>query len=111
ARRGLFQDLRRQFAASLMLLAKDGGEIGQLSLFLEAREEMLFLELLVVPLDEIADERRRGLDGKGGLAGVQPARALLVDEEHAVEEAMLPHQVFGGRDLGLLRRGLWNGNQ
>ena len=55
----------------------------------------------MVVLDELADQRGGLVEhvGRDLLLGPQPPQPLLVDEQDAVEDAVLPHQVFGGADL------------
>src|SRR5690349_11080557 len=84
-----------------MLLAQDTYEIHELSCPLEPREEELLFELLVVVLDEPADDPRPTREGLGWhlLTSTHPPEALLVDEQHPAQDAMLAHEILGGRDL------------
>src|SRR6266516_3542935 len=69
---------------------------------LETREEMVFLELLMVVLDEAADDPRGVRERpRGEVRSLcrEAAQAFLVDEKHAVENSVLAHQVFRRSDL------------
>src|SRR6185312_9226079 len=93
-----------ELAAGLMLRAQRGDEVGQLVGLLEAREDELLFVLLVIVLDEGADDERRVGEGVGRyvLARVEAAQDLAVDEEHATEDAVLAHEIFGRGDLVLV---------
>jgi len=54
---GMVEDVPGEGPAGSVLLAKGGDQIGELASFLEARKELRLFQLLVVALDEAADER------------------------------------------------------
>src|ERR1700682_485517 len=89
-----------------VLLAQDGDQIHELPRLLEPREQLRLFQLLVIALDEAPDEARRQrehIDARV-LLSLQPPCRLVVDEQHAVEDAVLAHEVLAGRDFFLLLR-------
>ena len=88
-----------------MLRAQHARQLDQLLRLLESREDLFFLGLLVVGLDEPANQV--GRTGKHLRRGAVAREPRLVDEQGAVEHAVLAHQVLSGRDffLFLLRFG------
>src|SRR5439155_10110190 len=103
---GEAQDVTGHPPSRLVLRAQDGDEVGQRPRLLEPREEMVLLQLLVVLLDEPAHDTRRAAHRVGRQldAGLQPADRLLVDEQDAVEESVLAHEVLGRRHFDLRGR-------
>ena len=96
-RRRKLQDPRGHTTPRLMLREQHVDEVDHLPGFLEAREDVLFLRLLVVVLDEITHDLRRPAD-RGGIEiplGVEFAHCRLVDQQRALEHAVLTHQIFG----------------
>ena len=70
---------------------------------LEAREDELFLQLLVIVFDEAADDARGARDHRQIelLVVLDAVSRLVVDEQDALEHAVLLHQVLAGSDLRL----------
>src|SRR5579884_1898950 len=91
-------DLCGDQAACLMLGLEGVHQVGQLVMLLEDREDVFLLVLFVVLLHELADERGGMLEDFWAdlLLIAQPPHPLFVNEQTAVENAMLFHQVFGG---------------
>ena len=85
----------------LVLLAEDGHEVDTLVRPLEAREDEVLLELLVVVLHEAPDDVGGGGEDleRQRLLALDAPGDLLVDEEHATEDAVLAHQVLDRRHL------------
>jgi hypothetical protein len=102
-RRGKARDLLGDAASRLVLRAQHLREIGQAPGLLEPREQVILLELLVVVLDERADDvgatahrLRREV-----VPHIDPTDRFTVHEQHALQHAVLPHQILGRRDLFL----------
>src|SRR5215472_8500790 len=97
---------RRHPPPGLVLQQQHADEIEHLIGLLDTREDVLLLRLLVIVLDEVADDLCGLGDDRGIeiLLGVELAHRRLVDQQHAVEHAMLAHQVLGQGDqlLGLV---------
>jgi hypothetical protein len=87
-----------------MLPKKNGDELSLSARPLKAREDELLLELPVVVLDETPNDARSAREHREIelLAMLDPARCLVVDEQDALEDPMLLHQVLTGGDLGFL---------
>ena len=87
-----------------MLLQKHIDEIGQLVRLLEAREEEVLLQFLVIILDEIANDLRRFGDRlrRQIFVRVHATERLAVNEQDALQHAMFAHQVLRRRDLVVL---------
>jgi CubicO group peptidase (beta-lactamase class C family) len=92
-----------QLAPRLMLLHQNVDELDHFSGLLEAREDELLLVLLVIILDEGADDLRRlGDDVRLDLLiGADAPNQLAVDEQKAAQHPVLAHQIFDRRDLVL----------
>ena len=82
-----------------MLLQERVHQVQQLSGAFELRKDVVLLVLLVILLHEVADEAGGVLEhlGRDLLPGTDAADAFLVDEQAAVQNAMLLHQVFRRR--------------
>lgn len=91
-----------------MLLAEHFRQIDELSRLLESREEIILFPLLVIVLDECLNDLRRRLERRGrqvAIAAVPPDR-FAVNQQHAIQQAVLAHEIFGWRNiLGLLLSG------
>src|SRR5207249_10850866 len=90
-----------ELAATLVLLQKHIDEIDEPIGFSEPWKEEILLELLVIILDEASDHFGGVEDGIGRkiLAAIDPTDRFAVDQENALQHAVLAHQVLGGRDL------------
>ena len=100
-RRGEPLDLVREPAPGLVLRPEDADQIDEGVGLLEPREELVLLELLVVVLDEPTDDAGRA-DQNGRVEvslAIQTAHRFVVDQEHAVQDTVLTHQVLGRRDF------------
>ena len=96
------EQLVGQDAARAMLLPENFHQADQLPRLLETREEVILLQLLVVVLDEAADDVRairHQARREVGPFGGEATQAFLVDEENAVQNSVLPHQVFRRSDV------------
>src|SRR5690242_16754263 len=90
-----------------MLESQRMHEVHELPRLLEARKEIVLLLLFVVLLDEAFD-KLRGVGERVGwnvLIRIEPADRVAIDEERALEHAVLAHQVFVGTDLFLFLLG------
>lgn len=83
-----------------MLRAQRGREIDETPGLFEAREQIVFLELLVIVLDEVPNDVRAVPDGlrRDVLARCDAPDRLVVHQHDALQHAMLAHQVFRRRD-------------
>src|SRR5689334_15904404 len=84
-----------------MLASQDRGEVGELAGLLEAREQEVLLELLVIILDDAPDDTgARGERVERDLTPrVEPQTRFVVQVHDAAEHAVLAHQVFRGRNF------------
>jgi hypothetical protein len=101
-------------AARTMLFAKDLHESDLLIRFLETGKEVILLQLLVIVLDEGADDRRAFREQAWfeiRLRSRKTADAFLVDEKNPVEDSVLPHQVLRRSDLALFALLLLSGSR
>src|SRR6266508_171698 len=98
----------RQPPARAVLRQQHLDQVHQCVGLAEARKEKILLELLVVVLDERPDDsgRVRQRFGRQLFPGIQPAQRLSIDEQHALQHPVLPHQIHGGRDFLLALVGL-----
>ena len=89
---GIPEDHFRYFPPGLVLLPQDLDEVGQPLLLLELREDEVFFELLVLVLYELPHEQGWLVEhvGRHVFLGLQPPQSLLVNQQDAVEHAMLP---------------------
>jgi hypothetical protein len=94
------EDARGQLPPGLVLLSENPDEVGELSGLLEAREEVILLELLVVVLQEALDDRGRAMErvGRERLVRPDPPNALVVDQQDPVEDTVLAHEVLARPD-------------
>ena len=103
--RGLrpLEDHVRDLPAGVVLGAEHLHQVGELVGLFEAGEEVVLLQLLVVVLDEAADDLRRLEQGLGRevLLRVQAPQDLVVHEHHPLQHAVLAHEVLGGGHLFL----------
>lgn len=86
-----------------MLLKERGHEIGLAVRGLKSREDELLFELLVVVLDEASDDASRAREHAEveRLTCFDAMRRFVVDEQNALERAVLLHEVLAGRHLRL----------
>ncbi len=76
-----------------MLFAQNAHQLDELAGFLKAREEVFLLVFFVVILDKVPDD----LGGFGQKLRIEqtlpchPPRHFLINEQHAVENAVLAH--------------------
>jgi hypothetical protein len=86
-----------------MLLLEHVHEIDKHIVLAKTREEIVLLELLMVLLDEGADDLR-GIDHRRRrevfLRG-DAARHFVIDEKDPLQQSVLTHEVLGGSDLEL----------
>jgi hypothetical protein len=101
------QHLVRELPPLCVLRAQDAHQLHESSGPLEAREEVLLLQPLMVFLNEAADDPSPAHEDLGGclLASSKPPETLLVDEQYPAQDAVLAHEILGGSDFLLLLLG------
>jgi hypothetical protein len=100
-KRGELKRLIGHAAPCLMLLEKHIDQVHELARFSKTREKKVLFQLFVVVLDEAANDFRRiGYRIRGQIRiGINSPGRFSVDEQHALEHAMLAHQIFSWRDF------------
>src|SRR6266853_5266758 len=92
----VLQNRLRNPSARLML-CKQGVDKGHhLSGFLETRKNSFLFRLLVIIFDEVSYNLGRANDDRRikVTIGSEFANSVLVDQKHAIEHTVLPHQIF-----------------
>lgn len=86
----------RQLSSRRMLAQQGVDQIGHLAGLLEAGKDMGLLRLLMIIVDEVADDFRRLRDQAGieVFLGVEFPQARFVNQQHPVQHAMLAHQIL-----------------
>ena len=94
-------DCLGHLAPRAVLNPENGREVDQLPRLLQLGEDEVLFQLLVVPLDETADDVGGARDRVEHrcVAGLQPPRSLLVDQKDPAQHPVLAHQILGGGDV------------
>ncbi len=89
-----------EHVAALVLGAQYGGDVGEFARLFQLGEDILFLQVCVVVLDEASNDPRACIERLRGslIAGLQAADAFSIDQQDALENSVLAHQVFGWSD-------------
>src|SRR5262245_9514695 len=93
---GALEDAISEPTTRLVLLAQDRHEPAQRIALVEPREDEFLFELLMVVLYEASRDGGRCVKdlGRHVLPDLQLPQAFLVDQQDAIQHAMLPHEVL-----------------